>query len=410
MNVIIALPKDVYILRPAERQDVRIDFEQYNIYFKNIILPYRDEFDVRVECEFGSNHGEFWRIEKFPYDRDSFPLTLRVYNDLGEKIGEKSCTIHLNDKNKSQEFSLMAVGDSMTHSLIYVEHVVHKLKNIKTRGVRTYDDAIFVEGRGGWRYDEYFNSVTFKTGGASPFLFPKGVSGKDYFGDFDFEEIVKKSPDRHTYVCDGLPILELSDGMIYHKEGKLYKRENGNDTLFSESVEWEFSFAKYMERFNPGKIDAVSLLMGANDLGNATYEESDAIVSKYLDNTDRFVTEIHKYDPNIKVIINLPIVGTEQYSWGVKEGCGLQGEKLYKFKVIKAASGIIERFTDRKNVYISSTLLNFDPEFGFDKESYRANIYTDKFVEKHADWVHPNRSGYMQMGDSLAAVIEAIRP
>ena len=84
--------------------------------------------------------------------------------------------------------------------------------------------------------------------------------------------------------------------------------------------------------------------------------------------------------------------------------------KQYRLNVIKAAKALIDRFSDWENVYISSTLLNLDHEYGFDKQMYRANIYVDKYVEHHSDWVHPNRSGYMQMGDSLAAVIEAIRP
>ena len=302
MDITIALPKDIYILRPAERQSIEIDFEQYNIYYKNIILPYRDEFDVRIECDYGVNHGEFWRIEKFPYDRNSFPFKLQIFDDLGEKLAEANATIHVNDKKKSEEFSIMAIGDSMTHSLIYVEHITHKLKNIKTRGIRTFDDTVYVEGRGGWKYDTYFNSVIFNTGGASPFLFPKGVAGKDYFGDKEFEGM-KTEPDNFTYAFDGFPVFELKDGMIYHKEGKLYKRENGKDVLFSDSVEWEFSFSKYMERFNIGKINAVSLLMGGNDLQVVPYEESEDTIARYVDNTERMIKEIWKYNPDIKMIV-----------------------------------------------------------------------------------------------------------
>ena len=53
--MIIALPSKIFILRQKENQDIVRDREEYNIYFKNIILPYREEYDVRVECEFGGN-------------------------------------------------------------------------------------------------------------------------------------------------------------------------------------------------------------------------------------------------------------------------------------------------------------------------------------------------------------------
>ena len=53
--------------------------------------------------------------------------------------------------------------------------------------------------------------------------------------------------------------------------------------------------------------------------------------------------------------------------------------------------------------------MNLDPVFGFDKEPYKANRYADDFVMKHSNRVHPNASGYKQIGDALAAVIEVIR-
>lgn len=407
MKITIALPREIYILRPAERQNIRIDNEQFHIYFKNIILPLKNEWDVVIDCEYGCNHGDFWRIEAFPYNKNSFPLVLKLYDEFGEKIAEKGTTIRLVDKNKWQDFCVLPIGDSMTHSHIYIDHLVNKLKNIKTKGIRTFDGTVFTEGRGGWSYNEYFNSVTFTTGGASPFLFPKGVAGKEYYGDLDFEN-EKKNPERHTYVCDGLPIFDLEDGMVYHKNGKLYKRENGDDIKISDTTEWEFSFSKYIERFNIGRIDAVSILMGANDLQLVPYEESERIIRDYIENTKEMISEIFKYSSEIKVIINLPIVGTEQYSWGIKMGCSGTA-KQYNHNIIKAASRLIDEFSDMKHVYISSMLLNIDANNGFDKAYYKTNIYTDNHEHHHTDWVHPNKNGYCQMGDALAAVIEAIR-
>jgi len=408
MDIIIALPAEMYILRPEPNQDVEIDMEEYNIYFKNIILPYREEFDIRVKCNYGSNYGEFWRINKFPYDCDSFPLAIAIYDDMGCRIAEKSCVVHLIDKKKSRDFSVMPIGDSMTHTTTHIEHAVSKLKNVHTRGIRSFNGHIHTEGRGGWHYDSYFNNVTICWGGVSPFIFPRNVAGKDYFGDLDFEEM-KESDHRPTYSYDGFPVYELKEGMIYHKDGKLYRKEVGSDVLVSENPEWEISFKKYIDRFQPGHIDAVSLLMGGNDLQCVSYEDSDAVIAEFVNNTRKMIDVIWEYDPDIKIIINLPVIGAEQYAWAKRMNWSL-GSKQYRFNVIKAADALIKRFDGEKNIYISATLLNLDPVFGFDKEPYRANLYCDDYVMKQSNWVHPNANGYKQMGDALAAVIEAIRP
>lgn len=407
MEILITLPSKVYILRPNGKQDIVRDTEEYSIYFSNIILPLKEEFDVRVECEFGANYGEFWRINTFPYDRDSFPLTIAIYDGYGCRVAEKSCTVYLIDRNKSSEYSILPIGDSMTHNTLYMDHLVSKLKNVSTRGLRSFNGHAHCEGRGGWTYETYFNSKTICWGGTSPFVFPKNVAGKLYFGDYEFEAM-KLREDRPTYSYDGFPVFPLCNGMIYHKEGKLYRKEEPEDVLVEANPEWEVSFAKYMERYNPGRIDAVSLLMGGNDLQMVSYEDSPRIIAEFVDNTQKMIETIWDYDPNIQILLNLPIIGGEQYAWGKRMGCS-SGSKLYRFNVIKAAYALLERFDKMENVHISGTLLNLDPVHGYDKEPFRANKYCDDYVMKHGNWVHPNANGYKQMGDALAAVVEAIR-
>lgn len=399
--MIIALPEKVYILRNRKDQDILYDIEEYNIYFKNIILPYREEYDVKVECQYGKNYGEFWRITEFPYECDSFPLTIRVYDDMGEKLGEKACTVYMNNKKKTNEYCVLPLGDSMTHETTWLNHLIHKINNVKTCGLRSFDNHIHTEGRGGWSYKSYNEN------GNSPFLFPKGINAKDYFGDIDFENL-KKDEETHKYSCDGLPLYDISEGMYYRKDGKLLKKGKDEDVLISENPEWELSFTKYMERYQMGHIDAVSMLMGGNDLQNISYEDCDETVRTYVQNTEKMIASIWEYDPEIKIILNLPIIGAEQYSWGKQRKCAA-GAKTYRFGVIKAAQALIDKFDKKDGIFIAGTLLNIDPVFGFDLEPYRGNKYVDHYVMKHENWVHPNPNGYKQIGDAVAAVIEAIR-
>ncbi len=408
-KIVIALPPKLYVLRPEEKQDIAIDVEEYNIYFENIILPYQESYDVKVECAYGKNYGSFWRIAQFPYEIDSFPLKLAVYDEWGEKLAEKSCTVILSDKQENpSSYNVMCIGDSMTHSAMYVQHISHKLRNLNFVGIRSFDGHIYMEGRGGWHYQTYFESNTISWGGVSPFLFPEGVEPELYYGDYEFEK-EKGAKNGLTYSYNGLPKLELKEGMVYHKEGKLWKVVCGEHLVINESPVWTFSFKKYMKRFKPGKVDCVSLLMGGNDLQVVNYEDSEAVIEKYIANTERFIEGVRAYDPAITVIINLPIAGADQMAWGKQMGCAGTA-KQYRYNAIKAAQALINKWGDSKDhIYLSAMSLNLDRENGYDAEYYRVNRYSDAVIAGKGNWVHPNRNGYMQMGDALAAVIEYVR-
>ena len=147
----ILLPDRVYILRDRKKQTIKTNREEYNIYFENATFPYLPQYDVQVECEYGANLWHMWRISDFP-DNEEFPLTLRVFDNLtGERLCEKSTTITLSEsKQNERQFRLLAIGDSMTQSEIYLEHVAMKLKNIEFLGTRSFNGIVRHEGRGGW--------------------------------------------------------------------------------------------------------------------------------------------------------------------------------------------------------------------------------------------------------------------
>ncbi len=60
-------------------------------------------------------------------------------------------------------------------------------------------------------------------------------------------------------------------------------------------------------------------------------------------------------------------------------------------------------------IYISPTLACIDPDNGFPYAYEKLNKYTEETAKSQSNWVHPNDSGYRQMGDALASVIEYIR-
>lgn len=148
---IILLPDRVYILRGRKNQTIKTNREEYTIYFENVIFPCLPEYDVQADCGYGRNLGHFWQIDDFP-DESGFPLTINVFDNFtGELLCEKTTTVFLTaSKQSERRFTLLAIGDSMTQSEIYLEHAAMKLKNLGFVGTRSFNGIVRHEGCGGW--------------------------------------------------------------------------------------------------------------------------------------------------------------------------------------------------------------------------------------------------------------------
>ena len=64
-KLLIILPQKIYILRNKKYQDICIDKEEYSIYYQNIIYPYSEDYDIQIDCDYGKNLGNYWRISAF---------------------------------------------------------------------------------------------------------------------------------------------------------------------------------------------------------------------------------------------------------------------------------------------------------------------------------------------------------
>lgn len=407
----IILPKRIAILREQPNQDVKVKDEEFGLYYANFIHPIYPWYDIFVDCKYGKNYKNCWKINEYPDDVHEFDLTIKIFDECGKLVTEKKTVIELFDQDITKPFKILCVGDSLTHHMIYPTQMQTRLKNVITCGTRSYDGHVFGEGRGGWQYETYFTKHSLKEGerGAlswvSPFLFPKNVSGRDYFGDMEFYEASKEEK-RSTCCFNGFEFDEIKEGQIYHKYGKLYK---SNGELFSDTVEWEFNFKKYLERNNIENLDAVSILLGANDLFPYThYDGVEENIKKYIDYAKKFVKAIKDADEKINVIINLPIPGSEQNTFAHVYKC-LVTYKQYAYAVREGAKALLKEFEGKDGIYICPMAHVLDTENGYDRMSIRANLYSDNPIEFKNDAVHPNPSGYRQMGDALAGTVEMLR-
>ena len=408
-EMMILLPQRVQILRSRKRQSIPVDGECFALYFDNFIHPLRPEYDVVVNCAYGGNFGDCWKISAFPEDVDEFPLTISVYDEWGRKLAQKTCTVELIEKSvRPEEYRILCIGDSMTHRHHYVDHMAAKIAGIKTVGIRSFNGGtVCHEGRGGWELTHYVKQYADWWGGPSPFVFPEGIEGREYYGDKSFNERLK-TPDLDSYSLDGYRWKEIAEGQVYHDEGRLWRHTADEEALVDENPRWAFSFAKYLERFEIEKPHAVSILMAANDLQSTSYEDGPARIRQFMDELETVIASVHECDPNVDVIINLPVCGAQQYAWGLR---GNGSGKRYRLNTMLLCREILARWDAREaeHVHICHMRAFLDPGNGFDTDAYRDNPYSARITEHHSNWVHPNLAGYKQMGDALASVVEKLR-
>lgn len=407
-NMMILLPEKIYLLRSRRQASIPVDPEYFALYFDNFIHPLHPEYDVVVQCDYGGNFGNCWKISEFPEDVDEFNLTIQVYDEWGRRLSEKGCTIVLVDKRPGEsEYRLLCMGDSMTHRHHYVDHMALKLSRVRTCGIRSFNGGtICHEGRGGWQLNDYVTRYGDWWGGASPFMFPEGIDGREYYGDKNYNERLK-TPDLDSYSLDGYACQPLGEGQVYHDGEKLWRHTASGEVLVDASPKWAFSFSKYMERFEIGKLDGVSLLLAANDLQISTYEEVPERIERFMNQLEQVIHSIHDYDAGLDIIINLPVGGAEQFAWGLR---GNRSARCYRLAGMQLCRAMLERWDGRsgEHVHICPMRCMLDPINGFDFEGYRPNPYSANIERHQSNWVHPNLDGYRQMGDALACVVEKL--
>ena len=412
-NIIIALPEHIYMMKPCPHSSIGVGQkkEEYNLYFSNFIYPLLSDYEVQVRCDYGRNYGDYFRIFEFSDGLTEFDITFTVYDGSGEALASKTCTVELfTDEQAMDDFYVLPIGDSMTQAQFYLEHTMLKLSGLRFEGSRCFNGIIRHEGRGGFKTEDYVYKYQ-DPHCPSPFVFPKEISGRDYYGDKTFYDHMITEWETYYYVYGGYEYPELKEGMYYNREDVLYRFENGKEVFVKNSPDREFSFPKYMEKNNFKRVDAVSILLGTNDILDIHYDTADEKIARVIDNLEIMIKSIREYSADIPIILNMPILATtDAYSFGRNYACSKTPREA-RAMMLRFIDAMLDKWDncDDKNIYLVPMNASIHPVLAFPKEAYSDGRYFSEPVVRVQDSIHPNKAGYAQMGDYLAAAIQKIR-
>lgn len=388
---------------------------EYNLYFENFIYPYSADYDIEIVCEYGVNYGRFWRFDGI-CDEDIFEMKINIFSFFGELVATHTLVVEMYSHSEKTA-NLMCVGDSMTRAGVYISQVLGCLKNVNSVGTRCYDGKNFAEGRGGWNLGQYFNDYKDNSG-ISPFLFPKNIDGKKYFGDLEFwQNITNNKVGEYPYIgfekisefIGGNDLLtSLKAGDVVYNNGLFIKN---NDTFEEINNGFEFNFSKYIDRYGDfnGIVNTsiISILMGANDFYSVSYDDTEKIIGIKIDLLDKMISSIREFNKNIGIILNLPIL-----SGGIS-GVEYAGKKKrYDYNILSYSKAIIDKWDNdegRNNrIYVSPMGSMVDCEYGFATQQLKVNKYSEEKIAYINNFVHPSHIGYKQMGDSLLGIVSKL--
>ena len=174
------------------------------------------------------------------------------------------------------------------------------------------------------------------------------------------------------------------------RSGWSTKNFRSSESVFYNKTTLDFDFNYYMNKNSYKDLDYVTIGLGINGLFSLTSDYS-AIqyISTMVEDINKMISSIHSYDSTIKIGIMITIPPTSNQDTFYNDYGNTQSLERYLRNNMIWANQIISIYGNRtsEEIYIIPTNAVID----------RANGFTNG--------VHPNTTGYNQMGDEIYAWI-----
>lgn len=418
-EVIILMPSVIYVSEGIET----------NIYFDNIIfsnLP-NELLAIDITCSKGRQYDKFWRISPQATDAGNTEFKIDV-SFAGKIIASKTAELIITSKNKGSGSSIkiLCIGDSTTAGGQYISIINTDYQSMASPSMTFLGGRGTTpnkhEGRGGWKFSQYAGD-----GGQSSWQF--SLSG------------VAEVPAIGSVYSDGkseftISEINLSGGTGYiaarrskgtdnpSLNGSLSKISGNGDTLipFKNSAMtaanpfWnlktqQLDFKKYLN--DRGYIikadDLITVHLGINDV---FLEVSESKLDSIKVDFDKMINEFRSVIPqiNIGLCITIP-PSISQDAFAVNYASG-QTLKRYIENYKKLVNFLLNNYDTQEmrtsRLYCIGFNHCIDRTNNFQKTTMKANARSTQIIETWGNGVHPDNTGYYQMGDVLYGFIKSL--
>ena len=284
----------------------------------------------------GTTYSDRW--EYTPTQAETFTVAITVRDGEDNVVDHGEFTFEVKASSEKEELTVLVIGDSTVNAGQETRQMLnlattdnYDLTLLGTRG--TTGSVNQHEGRGGWTANMYVNKASNTSGSVV--------------------------------------------NAFYNPETSI------------------FDFAYYMTQQGYSGVDCVFIQLGINDVFSPR-SDSELVTPKqtYLTYMDYIVNDIHTYDPNIKIVLNLIIpCSSNQADFDAAADAGtipVRTAERCKINTYLTNLDVLDQFGGLNNVYIS-----------------QFNSAVDS-VNNFSDHVHPTSAGYVELGTQMYSFLRAI--
>lgn len=337
--------------------------QELNVYFENVALMLNSEnYAFDVACGKGRQQQERWTFTPQPADLGEHEFRLLVRDEKNRLLARGKSTVRVlpAEAGDGRQVSLLLIGDSLTHASIYPERLLSlaeqfggpQLTLVGSHGPSGTAGRIRHEGYGGWtaqRFTSHYTGIAregdYRQRG-SPFLYPD---------------------------ADGKPKLD---------------------------------FSAYCRDVNGGTPpDLVAIFLGPNDVFSFSDENIEAGIRTMIEHYDRLIGMVRGAAPQTRLGVMLPVPPAEsQDAFGANYSNG-QTRWQYRRNQHRLVERMLDHYGGRQQdgIDLVPTYVNLDCRLNYPavKEAAGAGKGVERVRQNNG--VHPDATGYQEIGDTLFA-------
>lgn len=346
-----------------------------NIYFNNIVsvINYKNyAFDVK--CKIGRTDSARWRVIPSEKDIGEHKISICVYDDDGLAGEGETTLVVVPPVAEKKSLSLLLIGASQTGAVGYPERI--------------------------WELMKQENNVDFSMIGSNSGGYAKPVPGgvaHEGYGGWGWNSF---------FVRWGIDESDKNDGLHPRRPWVCNSR-----FLFPDGDSFKFDLKQYMAKYNSGKApDVVVIMLGINNIFAARSNQDvdktwDEDIYPYM---KRMVEEFRKLNPDIRIAFTTLTPGAfsqDAFGASYKNEYNLwQWRKNHAYYHLHKLPAAVREF----NVDLIPVHAVVDGDHGYPEKEEPANQRSETMISRQSNGLHPNLSGYRQIGDCIFGYLKSL--